>query len=187
MNVMVTDRWTMTRRECLDGVGKSVPDLVADDLRVLFVGINPSNCSGASGLHFASPGNRFWPTLHRSGFTSRQLRPDERDELLAHGIGISNLVNRATASAAEVEDRELEAGASRLRLLLARYGPRAVAILGKGAYRIAFRTQSAAIGRQATPLEGIPLWILPNPSGLNAHYTVDRLAEHYRQVRESIV
>src|SRR5215210_5160554 len=105
------DRWTMKRADCVEGIGKSVPDLVADDLRVLFVGINPSNCSGAASLHFASPGNRFWPTLHRAGYTDRQLRPDERDELLKLGLGISNLVNRATARADQVGPAELRAGA----------------------------------------------------------------------------
>lgn len=179
-------RWTMTRRECLEGEGKSVPDLVADGLQVLFVGINPSNCSGARGLHFASPGNRFWPTLHRAGFTDRQLRPDERDELLAAGIGVSNLVNRATARADMVDPDELRAGAARLRILVSRIRPRAVAILGKGAYRTAFGIKDAEIGTQTMPLEGVPLWILPNPSGLNAHYTVDRLAVEYARLRQAI-
>jgi TDG/mug DNA glycosylase family protein len=180
------DRWTMTRRECLQGIGRAVPDLVADNLRVLFVGINPSNCSGAAGLHFASPGNRFWPTLHRAGFTDRQLRPDERDELLVLGIGITNLVNRATASAAQVDPTELRAGAVRLRLLVAALRPGAIAVLGKGAYQTAFGVPAPVGGRQAARLEGAPLWILPNPSGLNAHYTVDRLAMEYAQLRESL-
>jgi TDG/mug DNA glycosylase family protein len=181
------DRWTMKRRECLEGEGKSVPDLVADQLRVLFVGINPSNCSGARALHFASPGNRFWPTLHRAGFTDRQLRPDERDLLLAAGIGISNLVNRATARADMVDPEELRAGAERLHLLVARIRPRAVAILGKGAYQTGFGVKQVAIGPQETSLEGAALWILPNPSGLNAHYAVDRLADEYARLRHSMV
>jgi double-stranded uracil-DNA glycosylase len=179
-------RWTMTRRECLEGLGKSVPDLVSSSLRVLFVGINPSTCSGARGLHFASPGNRFWPTLLRSGFTERLLRPDERDELLAQGIGISNLVNRATARAAEVGPDELRAGAERLSLLVARIQPKVVAILGKGAYQTGFGRKHAEIGPQSDQLEGIPLWILPNPSGLNAHYAVERLAEQYARLREFV-
>jgi TDG/mug DNA glycosylase family protein len=176
----------MTRRECLSGIGKSVPDLISDDLRVLFVGINPSNCSGARSLHFASPGNRFWPTLHRAGFTDRQLRPDEREELLRMGIGISNLVNRATARASEVDKEELKAGAARLRELLASRRPRAVAVLGKGAYETGFGVRRATIGDQGTRIEGVPLWILPNPSGLNAHYTVERLAEQYARLRAAI-
>jgi TDG/mug DNA glycosylase family protein len=176
----------MTRRECLDGAGKSVPDLVADDLRVLFVGINPSNCSGARGLHFATPGNRFWATLAGAGFTDRQLRPDERVALLAAGIGISNLVNRATAQASQVDPGELRAGAERLRLTIRARRPHAVAILGKGAYRTAFGVTKAEIGPQAHDLEGSPLWILPNPSGLNAHYTVARLVERFIEFREAI-
>jgi TDG/mug DNA glycosylase family protein len=186
MDALRADRWTMTRRECLDGEGKSVPDLVADGLRVLFVGINPSNCSGARGLHFASPGNRFWPTLHRAGLTDRQLRPDERDDLLTSGIGISNLVNRATARADMLDAEELRNGSARLRLLVARIRPRAVAILGKGAYQTGFGVRVADIGHQATQLEGVPLWILPNPSGLNAHYTVERLAERYAELQRSV-
>jgi TDG/mug DNA glycosylase family protein len=178
-------RWTMTRAECLGGSGKSVPDLVADDLRVLFVGINPSNCSGARGLHFASPGNRFWPALHRAGFTERQFRPDERDELLALGLGVSNLVNRASAQANEVSDDELRVGAERLRALIRRIKPRTVAVLGKGAYQTAFAVKGAIIGAQNGTIEGAPLWILPNPSGLNAHYTVDRLAEHFDRLRRA--
>ena len=165
----------------------SVPDLIGDDLRVLFVGINPSTCSGARGLHFASPGNRFWPTLHRAGFTERQLRPDERQVLLSLGLGISNLVNRATAQASEVTDEELRTGALRLRTLLRDRQPRAVAILGKGAYQTGFGITGAVMGPQDEALEGVPLWILPNPSGLNAHYTVDRLAEAYAPLRRAIV
>jgi TDG/mug DNA glycosylase family protein len=179
-------RWTMTRAECLEGAGKSVPDLVADGLRVLFVGINPSNCSGARGLHFASPGNRFWPTLHRADFTERELRPDERDALLGAGLGVSNLVNRATPRAYMVDAAELRAGAARLRDLLRRIRPRAVAVLGKGAYETGFAARKARIGPQEDDLEGVPLWILPNPSGLNAHYTVERLAEHYSLLRKAV-
>jgi len=184
--MVIADRWTMTRAECLEGAGKSVPDLVAENLRVLFVGINPSTCSGARGLHFASPGNRFWPTLHRAGFTDRQLRPDERDALLSLGLGISNLANRATAQATEVSDEELRAGALRLRRLLQSIKPAAVAVLGKGAYETGFGVKTGAMGPQKESLEGIPLWILPNPSGLNAHYTVDRLADAYARLREAV-
>jgi TDG/mug DNA glycosylase family protein len=179
-------RWTMSRDECRGGVGKAVPDLVSDNLRVLFVGINPSTCSGARGLHFASPGNRFWPTLHLAGFTNRQFRPDERDELLAIGIGISNLVNRATSRADEVDADELRSGADRLRQLVASVRPRSVAVLGKRAYETGFAVPKVSFGRQATGIADVPLWILPNPSGLNAYYTVDRLAEWYSAFREDI-
>jgi TDG/mug DNA glycosylase family protein len=183
---VAAERWTMSRDECRQGVGKAVPDLVSDNLRVLFVGINPSTCSGARGLHFASPGNRFWPTLHLAGFTPRQFRPDERDELLALGVGISNLVNRATSRADEVDADELRAGADRLRQLVASVRPRFVAVLGKRAYETAFAVGKVAFGRQAMGVADVPLWILPNPSGLNAYYTVERLAERYSRLREAI-
>jgi len=178
--------WTMSRRDCDGGAEKSVPDLLAHDLRVLFVGINPSNCSGAAGLHFASPGNRFWPTLHRAGFTDRQLRPDERAELLVRGIGISNLVNRATARADHIQLDELRAGAERLRRTILAKHPQTIAVLGKGAYRTAFDDSMAEFGRQPFDISGAPVWVLPNPSGLNAHYTVERLAERYRAFREEL-
>ena len=182
---IATDRWTMTRRECQEGSGKTVPDLVAPNLKLLFVGINPSNCSGARGLHFASPGNRFWPTLHRAGFTERQLRPDERQELIDRGIGISNLVKRATARADEVDPAELRAGGERLRALVVDTRPLVVAILGKGAYRTAFGVAEPDIGPQPIKFEGAALWVLPNPSGLNAHYTVERLAVEYARLRQA--
>jgi TDG/mug DNA glycosylase family protein len=172
----------MTKRECAEGAGRRVPDLIADDLRLLLVGINPSTCSGAAGLHFASPGNRLWPTLFEAGFTDRQLLPDERDELLARGIGISNLVNRATVQANEVDLRELRVGAQRIRELIASIKPRVVAVLGIGEYRTAFEEPSAQIGRQPKDLSGVPLWVLPNPSGRAARYTVPRLAPLYREV-----
>lgn len=183
---MLAGPWRISRKECLEGFGKAVPDLVAHDLRVLFVGINPSNCSGAAGFHFATPGNRFWATLAGSGFTKRLLRPDELDALLAAGIGVTNLVNRATAQASMVDDTELQAGSERLRSTIRTYRPKAVAILGKGAYRIAFAQPAASIGPQPAMLEGTPLWILPNPSGLNAHYTVERLVEKFAELRKAI-
>jgi TDG/mug DNA glycosylase family protein len=178
--------WRITRKECLEGAGKAVPDLLGPSLRVLFVGINPSNCSGAAGFHFATPGNRFWPTLNGAGFTERQLRPNETQLLLASGIGITNLVNRATAQASLVDPLELRSGADRLRRTVRTQRPRAVAILGKGAYRIAFAEPVAELGRQANDLEGSPLWILPNPSGLNAHYTVARLVEQFAAMRRTL-
>jgi TDG/mug DNA glycosylase family protein len=178
--------WRISRKDCLEGEGKAVPDLVGPDLRVLFVGINPSNCSGVAGFHFATPGNRFWATLAGAGITDRLLRPDDRDALLALGIGVTNLVNRATAQASMVDPEELRAGSERLRQTIRTYRPRSVAILGKGAYRIAFGQPAASIGPQPIDLEGAPLWILPNPSGLNAHYTVERLVEEFADLRRAI-
>ena len=160
--------------------------MLAVDLRVLFVGINPSNCSGAAGYHFATPGNRFWSALDGSGFTDRLLRPDEREDLLARGIGVSNLVNRATPDARMLEDSELREGAERLRTTLRTYEPRTVAILGKRAYRVGFGRVEAEFGRQPAPLEGVPLWLLPNPSPRSGHYQLPRLIEHFAALRASV-
>ncbi len=177
--------WPPPRARCAEGAGRSIPDLIADGLRVLLVGINPGLCSGATGYHFATPGNRFWSTMHRAGWTERQLRPDEPAALLALGIGITNLVDRATASADEVSGDELRAGAEELRRKVERHRPRAVAILGISAYRSAFDEADARVGRQSTRLGGVPVWVLPNPSGLNAHYGPAKLVEHFAAFREA--
>jgi double-stranded uracil-DNA glycosylase len=132
----------MSREECLEGAGKAVPDLVGPDLRVLLVGINPSNCSGAAGFHFATPLNRLWPVLHRAGFTDRQLRPDQTDVLRALGIGITNLVNRATVRADEVDRVELRSDADRVCLMVRSLRPGAVAILGLTALSDGIRAAS---------------------------------------------
>lgn len=162
--------------------GRSIPDVVAPGLRVLFCGINPSLYSGATGHHFARPGNRFWAALHASGFTARKLRPDETDELLAAGIGVTNLVNRATATAAELDGRELRAGGERLRRTVRDHRPRAVAVVGISAFRTAFDIRDAVVGRQPGDLEGALLWVLPNPSGLNAHYQLPALASAFGEL-----
>jgi TDG/mug DNA glycosylase family protein len=149
---------------------------------VLFVGINPGLYSGATGWHFARPGNRFWPALHRAGFTPRQLHPSQQRELLKHGCGVSNLVNRATASADQLEPCEFAPGARRLAAKARRYRPRIVAFLGLGAYRHAFARPKARIGRQPEAFEGARVWVLPNPSGLNANYQLGALARLFRAV-----
>ena len=174
-----------TPEQLRGAAGRSIPDVIADDLRVLFVGINPGLYSGATGFHFARPGNRFWPTLHRAGFTSRQLSPDEGDELLRLGIGITNLVNRTTATAAELGASELHAGAERLRATIERYRPRHTAILALSAYRVAFDRPKAVVGRQPESIGTSELWILPNPSGLNASYQLPVLVELYGALRRA--
>ena len=166
--------------------GRAIPDVLAPGLRVLFVGINPGLYSGATGLHFARPGNRFWPTIFRAGFTPRLLRPDDTDELLALGIGITNIVNRTTATAAELAVDELVAGGAALRVSVERDRPAAVGILGVTAYRTAFRRPDATIGRQAARIGPAVLWVLPNPSGLNAHYQLPALVQLFRQFGEDI-
>jgi TDG/mug DNA glycosylase family protein len=143
---------------------------------VLFSGINPSLYSAATGHHFARPGNRFWPALHRSGFTPRLLRPDEQAELLTLGLGVTNVVDRATARADELSRDELVAGARALGAKVRRHRPAWLAVVGVTAYRTGFGRPRATVGPQPETLAGARLWVLPNPSGLNAHHTVDTLA-----------
>lgn len=164
----------------------TIQDVIAPDLWVLFCGINPGVYSGLTGHHFARPGNRFWPTLHRSGFTERQLAPSEERELLRYGLGITNLAPRVTATAAELAPAELEAGGQALLGKLRSYRPRVLAILGISAYRTAFALPRAAIGRQPELIEQTQLWVLPNPSGLNAHYTPTALANVFREFRLTV-
>ena len=147
---------------------------------MLFCGINPGLYSGATGHHFAKPGNRFWPALHLSGFTPRVLRPDEQQLLLSYGLGITNIVARTTARADELTAAELRDGGTRLTKLAAQYRPTVVAVVGITAYRAAFGRPHAVVGSQPEPLSDARLWVLPNPSGLNAHETLASLASAYR-------
>jgi TDG/mug DNA glycosylase family protein len=160
--------------------------VIAPGLRVLFCGINPGLYSAATGHHFARPGNRFWTTLHEAGFTDRRLSPAEERELLALGYGITNVVPRATASAAELSREELAEGARRLERRVRRYRPGVLAVLGLGAYRTAFGRPGAAPGRQPASIGGTVVWALPNPSGLNASYRPAELARLYRELRASL-
>lgn len=176
-----------TREQLAAAAGATIPDVIGPDFRVLFCGINPGLYSAAVGYHFARPGNRFWPALHRSGFTPRQLAPDERDELLRLGLGLTDLVARATARADELTPAELAAGGELLREKVERHRPRWVAVLGVTAYRIAFGRPGARLGRQPKGLGPAGLWVLPNPSGLNAHYTVAGLAEAFAELRAAVV
>lgn len=164
---------------------RTIPDVVPPHGGVLFCGINPGLYSAATGWHFARPGNRFWPALHRSGFTDRLLRPAEQHLLPSYGLGITNLAARATAQAAELTAAELTEGGAVLEAFVRERAPRAVAVLGVTAYRTAFRRPKAAIGPQDVTLGGARLWVLPNPSGLNAHYTVDTLADEFRALRSA--
>src|SRR3954453_20661781 len=171
-----------TKQELAAAYGLTLPDLVAPGLRVLLVGINPSLWSGWSGRHFGRPSNRLWTTLHEAGLTPRRLAPEDADDLLAAGIGITNLVAGATARADELSDDEIRAGVPRLRTLVARWRPAAVAVLGVTAVRVAFARPKAVVGRQPDALEGAALWVLPNPSGLNAHYQQPALTAEYAQL-----
>jgi len=172
-----------TREDLAAAAGRTIPDLVGPGLRVLFSGINPSLYSAATGHHFARPGNRFWPALHRSGFTDRQLHPSEQGTLPAAGLGITNVVARATARADELSPAELVDGGARLAELVERWQPAYLAVLGVTAYRTAFARPKAGMGPQEHRIGGVRVWVLPNPSGLNAHYTVDTLADAFAALK----
>ena len=179
-----------TREELLAAAGKTVPDVIAPNLKVLICGINPGLYTAAIGHHFGRPGNRFWPALYAAGITPRLLSPYEERELLDYGFGITNLVARATAAADELTAQELVEGGQILLEKIRRYTPRILAVLGLTAYRAAFRQPKATIGAQPERIgasgsyPGARLWVLPNPSGLNAHYSLNDLGRLYREVKE---
>jgi TDG/mug DNA glycosylase family protein len=172
-----------TNADLLTSAGRTLPALITPNLQFLFCGINPSLYSAYTGHHFARPGNRFWPTLYAAGFTDRRLAPSEEQELLHFGCGITSMVARATASAAELTTTEYIAGGQRLLATVEQFRPRVVAILGIGAFRTAFGRPRAGLGRQSSGLGSALLWVLPNPSGLNAHYTPTDLARIFRDFR----
>lgn len=162
---------------------RTIPDVIAAGLRVVFAGINPGLYSAATGCHFARPGNRFWPALHRSGFTERVLRPDEQEQLLGLGLGITNIVARATARADELRPQEFVAGAHILTEKVTRLKPRWLAVVGVTAYRAAFGRRDPTVGPQGEAIGETRVWVLPNPSGLNALWTTPKLTEAFRDLR----
>jgi TDG/mug DNA glycosylase family protein len=180
-----------TRQELESFRDASVPDLIGDGVRLLFVGINPGLWTAATQTHFAHPGNRFYPALLQAGLIEREIdrsagfTAEDRRHMIERGIGITNLVDRATVRASELDRAELRAGGERLRRIVADHRPRVVAIAGVTAYRTAFHAPKAPLGRQAEDLEGAELWAVPNPSGLNAHETTESLAAWYRRVGEA--
>lgn len=178
-----------TKADLQAAYGRTIPNTIGPELRVLFCGINPSLWSGWSGHHFARPGNRFWPALHRSGFTPRQLDPSEADALLGLGMGVTNLVNRATARADELTPAELVEGGERLVRTVGEWRPRWLAVVGVTAYRSAFGRKDAKIGPQADDPLFAPtrVWVLPNPSGLNAHYDLPALADEFRKLKDAAI
>ena len=175
-----------SRADLLAAKNKTIRDVIAPGLRVLFCGINPGLYSGATGHHFARPGNRFWPTLYQAGFTQRLLTPAEERELVVSGYGITNLVARATATADELSPDELLAGQRRLKAKVKRFQPRVLAVLGISAYRTAFAQKVVALGQQPERLVNATVWVLPNPSGLNAHYQLANLVEHFGALRKAV-
>ena len=182
----MTKPWKPTKEQLLAATEKTVRDVIAPDLRVLFCGINPGLYTAAVGHHFARPGNRFWPALWASGFTERLLSPFEERELLKNGYGITNVVQRTTATADMLTKEEIVAGGEKLRAKVIRYRPRILAILGVGAYRTAFNQPKAVVGRQQDQISDTILWVLPNPSGLNANYQAADLARLFRELRDSL-
>jgi TDG/mug DNA glycosylase family protein len=183
----VTDRpWKPTRDDVAAAEGATVPDVAAPRLDVLFCGINPGLYSGAVGHHFARPGNRFWKALHGSGFTPILLGPFDEHELLPLALGITNLVERATAGATDLDPAELRAGADRLRRKVRRLEPRFLAVLGVGAFRTAFAEPDAVVGPQELRLGAARVWVLPNPSGLNAHYQLPGLTAEFERLRTAV-
>lgn len=174
-----------TKAEVRAAAGRTVPDVIAPGLHVLFCGINPGLYSGAVGHHFARPGNRFWRALHAAGFTERVLSAWEEQALPTIGCGITDLVARATAGAAELTPAELVAGAGLLEKKVRRYEPRWIAVVGIGAYRTAFGRPLAQVGAQAESIGGSRLWVLPNPSGLNANHQLPELTNAFAELRHA--
>jgi TDG/mug DNA glycosylase family protein len=175
-----------TKAELQAAYNQEVPDIIAPNLKVLFCGINASLYSAAVGHHFARPGNRLWPTLYRAGFTDRLLSPAEDTTLLEYGYGMTNIVARATARADELQRAELQQGYNDLAVKVAKFRPQYLAILGISAYRIAFNHKHATLGLQSQPLAAAKVWVLPNPSGLNAHYQLNDLARVYAELSQAI-
>lgn len=174
-----------SKADIQNAYGKTIPDIIAPDLRVLFCGINPSLYSAAAGHHFARPGNRFWPALNESGFTDRQISPFDDRDLLNKGIGITNLVARATATAAELSIEELAEGAKLLQRKAKKLRPLMVAFLGIGAFRQAFGLKECKIGLQELVLPPARVWVIPNPSGLNANYQLKDLISLFAALKKA--
>ncbi|HEY6805523.1 MAG TPA: G/U mismatch-specific DNA glycosylase [Pyrinomonadaceae bacterium] len=177
--------WKPTKAQLKAATSKTVRDVIAPDLHVLFCGINPGLYTAAVGHHFARPGNRFWPALYAGGFTDRLLSPFDERELLKSGYGITNVVKRTTATADQLKKEEILEGGKLLTRKVLRYRPRVLAILGLGAYRIAFNKSKAKIGRQEEMVGATVVWVLPNPSGLNANYQAQDLARLFTELREA--
>ena len=183
----MTVPWKPTKQQLLAAEGKTVRDVIAPRLRVLFCGINPGLYTAAVGHHFARPGNRFWPALFAAGFTDRIVSPFDERDLLQSGYGVTNVVMRTTATADQLSREELREGGKQLAAKVRRYRPRVLAILGLGAYRTAWEKPKAVIGRQEEAIGDTIVWVLPNPSGLNAHYQAQDLARLFAELKAALV
>ena len=178
--------WKPTKEQLLAAVNKTVPDVIAPRLQVLFSGINPGLYTAAVGHHFARPGNRFWPALHAGGFTQQIVSPFDERLLLKNGYGITNVVQRATATADQLSKEELREGCTQLTAKVLRFKPAYLAILGLGAYRVAWNKPKAVIGRQDERIGSTIIWVLPNPSGLNAHYQAADLGRLFAELKDAV-
>lgn len=186
MRAALTTLWKPTKAQLLAATEKTVRDVIAPDLKVLFCGINPGLYTAAVGHHFARPGNRFWPALYAGGFSERLLSPFDEHELLKSGYGVTNVVMRTTATADQLSRDEIIEGGKKLRRKVLRYRPAVLAILGVGAYRTAFDRPKAAVGRQEEMIGKTLVWVLPNPSGLNANYQAPDLARLFRELHDAV-
>ena len=178
--------WKPTKQQLLAAEGKTVRDVIAPRLRVLFCGINPGLYTAAVGHHFARPGNRFWPALYAAGFTDHLVSPFDERELLQSGYGVTNVVMRTTATADQLTREELRAGGKKLVAKVGRHKPAFLAVLGLGAYRAAWQRPKAIIGRQEETIDETVVWVLPNPSGLNAHYQAKDLALVFGELKGAV-
>ncbi len=175
-----------TKEDLRDAPNRTTEDLIDYDLKVLFCGINPGMWSGATGFHFAKPGNRFWKSLHLGGFAERLFHPSEEHELLENGYGITSFCKRTTATAAELSNEEIIQGGKNLVKKIEKYKPQFLAVLGIGAYRTAFNQPKAKLGLQEEEIGKTKIWLLPNPSGLNAHYQLNDLAKLFSELKKAI-
>lgn len=175
-----------SKQDLLQSVSKTIPDVIAPDLKILFCGINPGLYTAWSENHFGRPGNRFWKTLYAAGFTDRLFHPSEQFKLLTLGYGITNVVARTTATAVELSPEEYTAGGIILAQKVRTYKPQCLAVLGVEAYRKAFRRPKATVGKQHEIIENTTIWVLPNPSGLNAHYQLDSLTKLFTELKNEI-
>jgi double-stranded uracil-DNA glycosylase len=182
----ISQPWVPTKSQLQAACGKTLPDVIAPNLKVLFCGINPGLYTAAIGHHFGRPGNRFWPTLYAAGFTPRLLSPFEERELLKLGYGITNVVDHATAAADELTAEDYAAGGKRLTRKVEKFRPKVLAILGVGAYREAFGRKNAKVGRQDERIGDTEIWVLPNPSGLNAHFQKPEMANVFRELHAAV-
>jgi TDG/mug DNA glycosylase family protein len=178
--------WVPTKAQLEAAKGKTLPDVIAPNVKVLFCGINPGLYTAAIGHHFGRPGNRFWPTLYAAGFTPRLLSPFEEHELLKWGYGITNVVAHATAAAEELTRDDYIEGGKLLRARVKRYEPKVLAVLGVGAYRVAFDRKHAKVGGQDEQIGETEVWVLPNPSGLNAHFQKPEMANVFKELRMAV-